>query len=59
MWLLSLVKIVSNFYVNINTVESCELQLPVGDMDFLIKQVNQITANQVSKQLVVQNKEIT
>lgn len=46
-----LVKIVSNSYVSISTVESCELQVPAGDMDFLIKQVNQIATNQVSKQL--------
>lgn len=49
--LLFLVKIVSDFYVSINTVESWDVQVPVGDMEFLMKQVNQITTNQISKQL--------
>lgn len=49
--LLFLVRIVSDFYVSINTVESWDVQVPVGDMEFLMKQVNQITTNQISKQL--------
>jgi hypothetical protein len=43
-------KIVSNFYVNIKNVESWELQVPGGNIDFLIKQVSQIATNQNSKQ---------